>query len=65
MAKKTYKAKEPIRIRFKRLANGNKSIYLDIYRDGQRVYEFLKMYLVPERTVADRIQNRNITAIWG
>ena len=59
MAKKTYKAKEPIRIRFKRLANGNKSIYLDIYRDGQRVYEFLKMYLVPERTVADRIQNRN------
>ena len=31
--KKTVKAKEPVRIRFKELKNGNKSIYLDIYRD--------------------------------
>ena len=28
-------AKEPIRIRQKKLANGNKSLYLDIYRDGK------------------------------
>lgn len=40
--------KEPVRIRLKNLANGNKSIYLDIYQDGRRKYEFLKMYLVPE-----------------
>lgn len=40
--------KEPVTIRFKELANGNKSIYLDIYRDGKRYYEFLKLYLVPE-----------------
>ncbi len=33
--KKTVKAKEPVRIRFKELKNGNKSIYLDIYRDGK------------------------------
>ena len=40
--------KEPVTIRFKQLKNGNQSIYLDIYKDGKRVYEFLKLYLVPE-----------------
>ncbi len=48
MAKKTPKAKEPIRLRQKSLSNGNKSLYLDIYRDGERRYEFLKLYLIPE-----------------
>lgn len=51
------KAKEPIRLRTKKLSNGNFSIYLDIYRDGKRVYEFLKLYLIPEKTRADKIQN--------
>lgn len=46
--KKSLKAKEPVRIRFKDLTNGNKSIYLDIYQDGKRSYEFLKLYIVPE-----------------
>ena len=46
--KKVVKAKEPVRIRFKELQNGNKSIYLDIYRNGKRTYEFLKLYIVPE-----------------
>lgn len=61
MAKKkqTKKAKEPIRIRFKQLANGNQSIYLDTYRDGKRTYEFLKLYLVPETDDATRQQNQN------
>ena len=37
MAKKQYqKVKEPVRIRFKELANGNRSIYLDTYTDGKR-----------------------------
>lgn len=57
MARKSFKAKEPVRLRFKELADGNKSIYLDIYKDGTRHYEFLKLYLVPERTHADRLQN--------
>ena len=36
--KKPAKVKEPIRLRMKELANGNKSLYLDIYRDGKRTY---------------------------
>jgi len=51
------KAKEPIKIRFKQLANGNQSIYLDFYRYGKRQYEFLKMYLVPEKTPLDKETN--------
>ena len=50
MAKTPKKAKEPIRLRFKELADGNRSIYLDTYRNGKRKYEFLKLYLVPETT---------------
>ena len=38
--------KEPVTLREKTLANGNKSLYLDIYRNGKREYEFLKLYLV-------------------
>ena len=57
MARKSLKAKEPVRLRFKQLNNGNKSIYLDIYQDGKRTYDFLKLYLVPERTAADRTRN--------
>jgi len=50
-------AKEPIRLRTKKLANGNLSLYLDFYRDGKREYEFLKLYLVPEKVKADKILN--------
>lgn len=39
---------ECIKIRFKSLNTGNKSIYLDCYSGGKRSYEFLKLYLVPE-----------------
>jgi hypothetical protein len=58
MSKKVAKAKEPVRIRFKKLQNGNKSIYLDIYKDGKREYEFLKLYIVPEKSDTDKEQNR-------
>lgn len=56
--KKTTKAKEPIRLRMKDLSNGNKSLYLDIYRNGKRSYEYLKMYIVPETDENSRRQNQ-------
>ncbi len=49
--------KEPVRLREKVLANGNISLYLDIYRNGKREYEFLKLYLIKEKTPLDRKQN--------
>ena len=57
--KKQIKAKEPIKIRFKELANGNQSIYLDQYKDGKRTYEFLKLYIIPEVDEAAKVQNEN------
>lgn len=50
--------KEPIRIREKKLKGENISLYLDIYRNGRRKYEFLKLYLIPEKTKADKERNR-------
>lgn len=41
--------KEPVRIRTKELANGNRSIYLDCYVNGVRKYNFLGIYLRPEK----------------
>ena len=34
-----------IHLRKKKLQEGRESLYLDIYKDGQRTYEFLKLYL--------------------
>ena len=61
--KKVIKTKEPVRIRFKELQNGNKSIYLDIYRNGKRTYEFLKLYLIPELDPASRAMNQHSMAL--
>lgn len=52
------KTKEPVRLRQKALADGNISLYLDIYINGRREYEFLKMYLVPEKNKEDRDRNK-------
>lgn len=52
------KVKEPVRVRYKTLSDGSQSVYLDIYRDGKRQYEFLKLYLIPETSVAAKSQNK-------
>ena len=53
-------SKEPVKLRWKQLVNGNKSLYLDIYNKGKRHYEFLKLYLVPEANKNAREHNRKI-----
>lgn len=50
--------KEFIRLRQRRTPSGNTSLYLDIYRNGKREYEYLKLYLIPEKNRADREKNR-------
>jgi len=70
-AKKPTKAKELIKIKFKKLANGNQSIFLEKYvgykitgtlNDGSpktsaiRKFEFLNLYLLPE-TAANKTAN--------
>lgn len=59
---KPSKAKEPVRLRSRKLANGNTSLYLDIYQRGRRRYEFLKLYLIPERNAGDRQRNEQTLA---
>ncbi|MEG1749101.1 MAG: phage integrase SAM-like domain-containing protein [Tannerellaceae bacterium] len=65
------KPKEPIKIRFRKCADGNQSIYLDYYTGdvvrngtedtvkvgGKHKYEYLKLYIVPENTKEDRQKN--------
>lgn len=61
MARKTSakNTKEPVRLREKGLANGVRSLYLDIYMNGKRSYEFLKLYLIPETNPQAKVQNEN------
>lgn len=62
-AKKKPKIKEPVKIRFKKLANGNQSIYLDYYHEGKREYDFLKLYIVPERTPINKASNEHTRSL--
>lgn len=47
-----------ITLREKPLKDGRISLYLDIYEDGQRRYEFLKLYILPETNDKARADNR-------
>ncbi len=61
--KKQIKIKEPVRLREKELKDGNKSLYLDIYYKGVRKYEYLRLYIIPERTPIDKEHNRKVREI--
>ena len=51
-------SKEPVRLRERLMKSGLTSLYLDIYVNGRRSYEYLRLYLIPERTRADKEKNR-------
>lgn len=51
-------SKEPIKLRKRKMPTGNITLYLDIYLNGERSYEYLKLYLIPEKTKADKDKNR-------
>ncbi|HEY3403730.1 MAG TPA: phage integrase SAM-like domain and Arm DNA-binding domain-containing protein, partial [Ohtaekwangia sp.] len=50
--------KEVVRLRQRELANGNFSLYLDIYWKGQRDYEFLNLYVKDSKNSTDKRQNK-------
>ncbi len=50
--------KEPIKLRFKQLKDGNQSIYLDCYVNGIREYKFLNLYLRPDTSRENKMWNK-------
>ena len=57
------KKKEIVYLRKRPRSNGTEALYLDICRDGKRTNEYLKLYLVPELTRADRQKNKETLKI--
>ncbi|MGL5228590.1 MAG: site-specific integrase [Bacteroidales bacterium] len=51
--------KSPIKLRKKKLSDGRESLYLDIYQNGVRRYEFLKLYLLPEGARNAKKENKS------
>ena len=52
------KAKEPVTLRKRMNRNGGYSLFLDYSINGIRYKDYLKMYLVPEKSKMDRMQNQ-------
>ena len=57
-AKDDNNLKEPVKLRYKALKDGNQSIYLDCYVNGIREYKFLSLYLRPETSRENKLWNR-------
>lgn len=52
--------KDPIKLRRRKTRTGRESLYLDIYIDGRRSYEYLHLYLEPETDRATKERNRQV-----
>ena len=57
------KHKESVTIRYRELADGRKSIYLDIRVDGNRQYRTLNLYLLPETDFLSKQKNKETLAL--
>ena len=51
-------ANEPVKLRKRKTRTGLYSLYLDTYNNGKRTYEYLRLYLVPEKTREDKRKNK-------
>lgn len=56
-------SKDFVNLRQRKRSNGRIALYLDICKDGSRSYEYLKLYLVPEVTRANKETLRQAEAI--
>jgi hypothetical protein len=52
------KIKEKVHIKQRPVSGGGFALHLDYRIGGKRVREFLKLYLVPAKTQADKIKNQ-------
>lgn len=57
------KLKEPVILRRRMLKNGSISLYLAIYQNGVRSYEYLKLYLIPEKDKRSKELNKETLAL--
>lgn len=56
--KMTKKKKELVYLRQRKRANGTYALFLDVSRNGKRTNEYLKLYLIPEHSRADKAKNK-------
>lgn len=54
---------EPVKVRTRKLSNGNETIYLDITCNGRRKQEYLQLYLLAGNTRDIRTRNRETLAL--
>ena len=53
--------KDIVKLRSKKLANGTESLYLDVYLEGKRKYEYLRLYILPGKE--NKAKNKQTLAI--
>ena len=56
-------AKESVKLRSRKIKNGNLSLFLDYTVKGKREFEFLKLYLLPEKSREDKTRNKETLAL--
>ena len=47
-----------VTLRKRKMGSGKVSLYLDIYRNGKREYEYLNLFLLPIKNPTDRVVNK-------